>query len=76
MYLPVFSKRHKRLIEAKATILSISKSVRRRLLYTGNLYSLTARMSIQFMKRNTSLSQMSLKSLFLKDYRSSNDRTQ
>ena len=39
MYLPVFSKRHKRLIEAKATILSISKSVRRRLLYTINEFN-------------------------------------
>ncbi len=34
MYLPVFSKRHKRLIEAKDTNLALSKPVRRRVFYT------------------------------------------
>lgn len=43
MQLPVFSKRHKRLIDAKAAVLTLSRSVRRRLLGTMNEFNYVLR---------------------------------
>lgn len=62
MHLPVFSKRHKRLIDAKAAVLTLSRSVRRRLLGTMNELNLCGALIVYLVKQSAESEPLPAKS--------------